>query len=172
MPYPSGKSPDEDAPNEDGKTPESEVESNSGNESKDEPDDPEVPPETNFDIKKKASRSGQFSANEILLLARAWIHVSTNSITSNNKKDRALRLRIQQQQNTMAGTANKLNESSTEYIPVPEDISINSLKGQWKKSLQLALNKFVGIVSTNPLTLGQQRDESYNARMREIYTEQ
>jgi hypothetical protein len=148
------------------------VESNSGNESEDEPDDPEVPPETNFDLKKKASRYGQFSANEILLLARAWIQVSTNSITSNNQKDRAFWLRIQQQQNTMAGTANKLNESSTEHIPVPEDRSINLPKGQWKKSLQPALNKFVGIVSANPLTSGQQRDESYYARMREIYAKQ
>ena len=130
MPYPSGKPTDEDIPTEDGKTAEAEVETNSGNESEDEPDDPELPSETNLDTKKKAPRSSQFSANEILLLARAWIQVSTNSITSNNQKDRAFWLRIQQQQNTMAGTANKLNESSMEYIPVPEDRSINSLKGQ------------------------------------------
>ena len=148
------------------------MESNSGNESEDEPYDPEVPPETNLDIKKKASRTCQFSGNKILLLARAWIKVSTNSITSNNQKDRAFWLRVQQQQNALAGTANKLNESSAEYIPIPEDRTINSLKGQWKNSLQPALNKFVGIVSANPLTSGQQTDEAYYARMREIYAEQ
>jgi hypothetical protein len=74
------------SPNEEGTTPESDEEDNSGNESEDEQ---VVLPDPNQEPKKKASRSCQFSGNKILLLARAWIQVSTNSITINNQNDRA-----------------------------------------------------------------------------------
>jgi hypothetical protein len=87
------------SPNPDDKAPESDDGSNSGDESE---DGKEVLPEPQ-EAKKKPSRSSQFSGNEILLLARAWIQVSTNSITSNNQKDRAFWLRVQQQQNSFAG---------------------------------------------------------------------
>ena len=56
--------------------------------------------------KKKSSRSSQFSSNEILLLARAWIQVSTDAMISNNQKDKAFWLRLQQQHNLLAPRTN------------------------------------------------------------------
>jgi len=106
------------------------------------------------------------------LLARAWIQVSTDAATSNNQKNKAFWLRVQQQQNSLASWTNKLNASSPGYTTIPEDRSLNSLKRHWKKSLHPAVNKFVGIVSTNPLVLGEQKDASYYARMRDIYAKQ
>jgi len=137
--------------------------------------DEEIPEEIDSNpdqsVKKKSSRSSQFSSNEILLLARAWKQVNTDAVTSNNQKDKAFWLRVQQQQNSLASLTNKLNASSPGYTKIPEDHFLNSLKGHWKKSLHLAVNKVVGIVSTNPLVLGMQNDASYYAQMRGIYAE-
>lgn len=85
--------------------------SDNGNECGHKPGD-ELPEEINSvpyqSVKKKSSGSSQFSNNDILVLARAWIQVSTDAVTSNNHKEKSFWLRVQQQQNLTASHSNNL----------------------------------------------------------------
>ena len=61
---------------------------------------------------------------------------------------------------------------SHQDTPRYQKYSLNSLKGHWKNSLHPAVNKFIGIISTNPLVSGVQNDASYYVQMRGISAEQ
>ena len=67
--------------------------------------------------------------------------------------------------------SNKIH-MNPDYTSLPEDCTLSSLKGHWKKSLQPALNKFVGNFSMNQSTPGQQKDDDNYSQTREIYTQQ
>ena len=72
--------------------------------------------------------------------------------------------------------SNSINEASVDYFAIDIHRNAESLRNCWQHCLQPAVQKFCGILSTNPPKSGELKDDQimdrYFSRMRQIYAEQ
>ena len=76
--------------------------------------------------------------------------------------------------NKLVAQTNKINECILSFKPM-EERTAGSLTTCWNRRLQKAVSKFAGIVTTNPPSSGEVRDDTrmdlYYTNMRQIYQE-
>ncbi len=85
--------------------------------------------------------------------------VSEDPSTGTNQKASAFWTRVHIQYNKNIAKANKLREDDPTWRVLPSDRPKGSLKSQWYTRLQPSVQKFAGIVDTNPPASGHVRDE-------------
>ncbi len=91
-------------------------------------------PTTTDDRDRK--RSTSFSPEELLLVAKAFMKVSSNAKLGMDKKMEKFWEDIHVHYNELVTTSNKINESNAEYIPV-ECRNIESLRNCWREDFNL-----------------------------------
>ena len=73
----------------------------------------------------------------------------------------------------LVASANKLNEANAEFTPIELGRGVESIRNCWQRRIQPAVNKFAGIVNSNPPNSGEVKDDAlmdlYYSRMREEY---
>ena len=120
---------------------------------------------------KKHSTS--FSPEELLLVTKAFMKVSSNAKLSTDKKMEKFWEDIHLHYNELVTTSNKINKSNMEYVPV-ESQNMESLLNCWQRRLQPAVQKFAGIMSRNKPLLGEVVGDNlmdlYYQRMRAVYS--
>ncbi len=124
-------------------------------------------------------RASNYNENEILILARAWVQVSTNPATGTDQKSAHFWNRVLiAYQKFIAITNNKYSKKDRElYTILPEDGTVKSLKSQWYNRLLPIAFKFSAIEEMNPPNSGEQYEDgvltSDYARLRnDIYPKQ
>ena len=119
---------------------------------------------------QQKSRATNFSENEILIRARAWIKVSTDPATGTDQKSAAFWQQISIVYGQFVATTNNKYSKTDGYTILPEERSTKSLKSQWHNRLLPIASRFAGIIATNPPKTGEQFDDddltSYYARLR------
>ena len=110
--------------------------------------------------KKKRSRrkkitsncccTGSYSAEELLLVARAFMRVSTNAKHSTDKKAKKFWDEVYTCFEELVVTTNKVNESHPEFSPIDPGRGVESIRNCWQRRLQPSIQKFAGIVNSNP----------------------
>ena len=125
------------------------------------------------------SRATDYNKNEILILACAWVQVSTDPAVDTDQKSVHFWNRVLiTYSKFIAITNNKYSKKDGElYTLLPEDHTIKSLKSQWYNQLLPIASKFSAIEEMNPPNSGEQYDDgdltSYYARHRnDIYPKQ
>ena len=125
------------------------------------------------------SRSSNYNENEILILARAWVQVSTDPATGTDQKSAHFWNRVLIAYTKFIAITNiKYSKKDGElYTVLPEDRTIKSLKSQWYNRLLPIASKFSAIEEMNPPNSGEQYDNgdltSYYACLRnDIYPKQ
>lgn len=102
--------------------------------------------------------------------------VSEDPTTGTDQKAAAFWTRVHVQYNKNIAKANNNRESDPDWRDLPDDRPKGSLKSQWYTRLQPSIQKFAGIVSANPPTSGQIKDDSdmdlYWKSMRLLYSSQ
>ncbi len=102
-------------------------------------------PPSNIPSSLKNSPKGRgtdFSKQEILFLAKVFIHVSTNPIIGTSQKENQFFQRICDVYNQQIAIYNERNVSVEKFIP-PTTQTKHSLKGHLNCCLQPAVQKFV-----------------------------
>ena len=117
-------------------------------------------------------RSANYSADELKLCAKAYMTVSSNAKEGTDKKADAFWEQVIMQYEKLAAQVNKIHESTPHYKPLPPRTS-ESLRGTWKKKIQPAVQKFVGLVRTIPPKSGElyhdKKMDLYYSTIRELY---
>lgn len=122
--------------------------------------------------KKSRGKGKNFGSQEYLLLARAYMKVSTDATTGADQKGDTFWNNITTQYCGFIEQANNINKIKEGYTALPPRTS-ESLAAAWGKRLQKAVGKFAGICSTCPPASGERKDDAkmdlYYSRMRELY---
>ena len=119
---------------------------------------------------QQTNRATNYSENEIFILARAWIRVSTDPATGTDQKSAAFWQRIAIVYGQFVATTNNKYSKTDGYTMLPEERSGKSVKSQWHNRLLPIASKFAGIIATNPPKSGEQYDDgdltTYYAHLR------
>ena len=120
---------------------------------------------------KKPARQQSFNEQEVLLLAQAYMRESLDPIRGTSKKADVMWNDIEQTYNRLRQEhdARKLARLSVDeaHTPLPERKK-GSLRSQWSKSIQPAVNKFVGIHHRYNIKSGE-TEEAHFDRLFELY---
>ena len=143
--------------------------SSSDNNDDNEPSQPDVKPTIN-----RSKRSQGFTAQEVLMLAQAYMRESLDPINGTSKKADAMWKDICHAYNKMRQDfdRHKIENLSQDksYTPLPERPS-PSLKNHWTKYIQPAVNKFAGMHHRNPIESGE-NEEKHFQRLFAIYEDE
>ncbi len=119
------------------------------------------------------SRTASFGSEELLLVARAFMKVSNDPKHSTDKKAEKFWDEVHATFEQLVASANKLNEANEEFTPIELGRGVESIRNCWQRRIQPAVNKFAGIVYSNPPNSGEVKDDAlmdlYYSRMREEY---
>jgi hypothetical protein len=108
-----------------------------------------------------------------LLVARAFMKVSTDTKHSTDKKAEKFWDEVHATFEQYVASANALNESNAEFTPIEHGRGVESIRNCWQRRIQPAVNKFAEIIYSNPPNSGEVKDDAmmdlYYSRMREEY---
>jgi hypothetical protein len=137
--------------------------------------------------KKKKERGVEYSATEILLLSKAWISASENTITGVHQKmntfwDSVLhsynifkqqhddymarekeidKFRMRNMMNSVSRASDFPDEDMDEAIQLPVR-NVGSLQQKWSKKVQPLVFKFIGVTNRYPKKSGEDKEAYYN----------
>lgn len=117
-------------------------------------------------------RQMTYSEQEIFMLAQSYIRESCDSINGTSKKGDVFWKDIETSYETMRSNFNRskidsLSLTDELFVALPKR-NLSSLRQQWSKQLQPAVNKFRGIHSRHDLRSGE-TDQSYFECLFELY---
>ena len=125
--------------------------------------------------KGKKAGSTTFTPDELLLLSKAYMKVSCNAKHGTDKKAEKFWDDIALRYVELVGKANHINEDNIDYSNIDIMRNAESLRNCWQRRLQPAVQKFCGILATNPPQSGEVKDDAimdrYYSRMRMMYSE-
>jgi hypothetical protein len=126
--------------------------------------------------KGKKVGSTTFTPEELLLLLKLYMKVSCNAKHETDKKADKFWDDIALHYVELVDKSNSINEASVDYFAIDIHRNAESLRNCWQRCLQPPVQKFCGILSTNPPKSGELKDDQimdrYFSRMRQIYAEQ
>lgn len=100
--------------------------------------------------------------------------VSNNAQHSTDKKAEKFWYEVYVTFNECVVSANKMNKTNTEFIPIETGHGTESICNCWQQHIQPAVQKFAGIIYSSPLTSGEVSDDTlmdlYYGRMHEEYS--
>ncbi len=104
-----------------------------------------IPTEIPVSLKNLSrGRSTGFTKQEILFLAKAFIHASTDPIIGTSQTEQQFFQKVCNIYNQQAANYNEQNATVKNFIPFTSQ-SMHSLKSHFNRCLQPAVQKFVGI---------------------------
>jgi ferritin-like protein len=117
-------------------------------------------------------RQMSYTEQEIFMLAQSYIRESCDSINGMSKKGDVFWKDIETLYETMRTNFNRskidsLSLTDQLFVSLPKR-NLSSLRQQWSKNLQPAVNKFAGIHFRHELRSGE-TDQSYFERLLELY---
>lgn len=119
------------------------------------------------------SRSVSFGSEELLLVARAFMKVSNDAKHSTDKKAEKFWDEVYLTFEKFVAISNKNNESNPDFTPIEPGRGAESIRNCWQRRIQPAVQKFAGIIYSNPPASGEVKDDAlmdlYYSRMREEY---
>ena len=122
------------------------------------------PPKKKKSWKKKSSSSCCHSvscgADELLLIAKAFMKVSTNVKHSTDKKAKNIWDEVYTTFEEFVAMTNKINKSHPEFILIEPGHGAESICNCWQCLLQPSIQQFVRIIYNNPPNFGGVRDDS------------
>ena len=126
--------------------------------------------------KGKKAGSTTFTPDELLLLSKAYMKVSCNAKHGTDKKAEKFWDDIALHYVELVGKANSINEDNIDFANIDILRNAESLRNCWQRRLQPSVQKFCGILSTNPPMSGEVKDDQimdrYYSRMRQLYADQ
>lgn len=127
-------------------------------------DDTPEPSQKDVKPTRPKPRSQGFTAQEILMLAQAYMRESLDPINGTSKKADVMWKDICQSYNKLRqeydrGKIERLSADKP-YTPLPERPT-PSLKNHWTKYIQPAVNKFVGIQHRHPIESGETEEKHF-----------
>jgi hypothetical protein len=86
---------------------------------------------------EQPARKSNFTAEEILLCARAYMIVSEDPATGTDHKSAAFWIRIHSTHNKLMAQSNnnKIHNDHPEYTHLPENCTVDALKSFWYKRI-------------------------------------
>lgn len=122
------------------------------------------PPKKKKSWKKKSSsnccHSVSCGADELLLIAKAFMKVSTNVKHSTDKKAKNIWDEVYTTFEEFVAMTNKINKSHPEFILIEPGHGAESICNCWQCLLQPSIQQFVRIIYNNPPNFGDVRDDS------------
>ena len=124
----------------------------------------------------KVPRGKAYTPTEYLYLAKAYVKNSKDSIRGTSKKTATFWADVHETYGQLVNTHNAHWEKmrGDQFDRLPER-NKKSLQDQWSGRIQPAMNKWVGVVHSNPPKSGELKDDKlmdiYYSRMRALYEE-
>ena len=119
-------------------------------------------------VRSCGTRNGgkHFKEAEILLLAKAWCHVSTDAQVGTNQTSERMWIRVHEQYTHLRTLA-----VMHDHEDLPER-DAKSLESFWYNSLLKAANKYTAICKQHPMKSGENDQVKYDQRMLVLYQQQ
>lgn len=118
-------------------------------------------------------RTSAYGAEELLLVSKAFMKVSTDAKHATDKKAEKFWDEVNTKFEEFVATTNKINESNSDFTPIESGRGTESIRNCWQRRIQPSVQKFAGIIYNNPPTSGELKDDAnmdlYYQRMRAEY---
>ena len=122
--------------------------------------------------KKKSSRGSTFVSEEMTLLSRAFMETSEDAAKGTDQTGDTFWNSCFGAYDQLRIHTNNINTNVPGWKPLPPR-TLESIRSAWKRRIQPAVQKFAGIVSTNPPDSGELKDDAkmdlYYKKVREMY---